>query len=489
MAQVGNFSPIQLYSSSTPGNAPAVGNLVNSTLGSELAINIADGKLFYKDSANAIQVIAWKTTPTTAGGTGLTSYSAGDMVYWASGTTFTKLGIGAANYIMTSSGSAPQWSASIGPAQGGTGITSYAVGDLIYASGTTTLSKLADVATGNALISGGVATAPSWGKIGLTTHVSGTLPTANGGTGLTSFTANAILYSSSTSALTTNSDLAYNGTNLTISSGNVVINSIGANDAGINGTAGGSFRFAITRQDAVQTASLYINSFGGIGFSSGLSSGGTPGSAPKMFLFNSGGLSLGNTTDPGATNLSVTGTNTVGGNSILHGEVGVGFDATGGTPSIKLGPGNGGHPAFVWYPYNKVSGPNTNYTNVYFNGDSNTFQIINTSNGVYLANNGTSWASLSDETRKDIIEPITNALTKLSKIRSVIGKYKTDSADVRRSFFLAQDFEKVMPEAVTKSSDNQGEFLGLQYQDALPLLAAAINELREKFDAYVASHP
>lgn len=70
---------------------------------------------------------------------------------------------------------------------GGTGFTSYAVGDLLYASTTTALSKLADVATGNALISGGVGVAPSWGKIGLTTHVSGTLPVANGGTGITSF--------------------------------------------------------------------------------------------------------------------------------------------------------------------------------------------------------------------------------------------------------------------------------------------------------------
>jgi len=67
-------------------------------------------------------------------------------------------------------------------ANGGTGQSSYTIGDLLYASGTTTLSKLADVATGNALISGGVGVAPSYGKIDLTTHVSGTLPIANGGT-------------------------------------------------------------------------------------------------------------------------------------------------------------------------------------------------------------------------------------------------------------------------------------------------------------------
>jgi hypothetical protein len=69
---------------------------------------------------------------------------------------------------------------------GGTGQTSYAVGDILYAGTTTTLAKLADVAVGNALISGGVAAAPSWGKIGLATHVNGTLPFANGGTGETS---------------------------------------------------------------------------------------------------------------------------------------------------------------------------------------------------------------------------------------------------------------------------------------------------------------
>lgn len=65
------------------------------------------------------------------------------------------------------------------PANGGTGLSLYAIGDLLYASATTVLSRLADIATGNALISGGVGAAPSWGKIGLTTHVSGNLPVSN----------------------------------------------------------------------------------------------------------------------------------------------------------------------------------------------------------------------------------------------------------------------------------------------------------------------
>lgn len=78
------------------------------------------------------------------------------------------------------------WNAStIAAIYGGTGLTSYAVGDLLYADTTTTLAALADVAVGNALISGGVSANPSWGKIGLTTHVSGTLGVGNGGTGAT----------------------------------------------------------------------------------------------------------------------------------------------------------------------------------------------------------------------------------------------------------------------------------------------------------------
>ena len=112
------------------------------------------------------------------------------------------------------SGTAAGLSATLVATSGGTGQSSYAVGDLLYASTTTALSKLADVATGNALISGGVGVAPSYGKIALTTHVSGTLPTANGGTNLTSFTTNGVVYASSTSALATGSLLVFDGSNL-----------------------------------------------------------------------------------------------------------------------------------------------------------------------------------------------------------------------------------------------------------------------------------
>jgi hypothetical protein len=75
------------------------------------------------------------------------------------------------------------WTGQLSAARGGTGIASYAVGDILYASGATTLARLADVATGNVLISGGVGAAPSWGKVGISTHVSGL------GTGIAAFLA------------------------------------------------------------------------------------------------------------------------------------------------------------------------------------------------------------------------------------------------------------------------------------------------------------
>ena len=61
----------------------------------------------------------------------------------------------------------------------------------------------------------------------LSTGVTGTLPTTNGGTGLTSFTANGVVYASSTSALATGSALTFDGTNFTVANGDLTIGTNG----------------------------------------------------------------------------------------------------------------------------------------------------------------------------------------------------------------------------------------------------------------------
>lgn len=129
----------------------------------------------------------------------------------------------------------------VGPTGGGTGFASYAVGDLLYADTTTSLAKLADVATGNALISGGIGAAPSWGKIGISTHVSGL------GTGVA--TALAVNVGSAGAFVT------FNGALGTPSSGTVT-NLTGTASININGTVGATTPAAGTFTTLVANTSL-----------------------------------------------------------------------------------------------------------------------------------------------------------------------------------------------------------------------------------------
>ena len=104
-------------------------------------------------TATAGAVTVGGTLITTNGGTGLTSFTAGDLVYFASGTSFTKLGIGTNGQVLTSSGTAPQWTAA-------------------SSVGVTTISF------------GSTGLTPATATAGAVT-VAGTLALANGGTGAT----------------------------------------------------------------------------------------------------------------------------------------------------------------------------------------------------------------------------------------------------------------------------------------------------------------
>jgi hypothetical protein len=66
MAQTG-YTPILLYGSTTATNVPLAGNLTTSASGVEVAVNAADGKMFYKDSGGTVQVLATKGTGTIGG--------------------------------------------------------------------------------------------------------------------------------------------------------------------------------------------------------------------------------------------------------------------------------------------------------------------------------------------------------------------------------------------------------------------------------------
>lgn len=258
-------------------------------------------------------------------------------------------------------------------ANGGTGQSTYAVGDLIYASGATALAKLADIATGNVLISGGVAAAPSYGKVGLTTHVNGTLGVTNGGTGATTLTSNAVLIGAGTSAVTSVSPG---------SSGNVLTSNgtAWASSAPSSGprqaqyTTNGTFtipagvtRVKMTVVGGGGTGATSTFSTGGAGTATGGAGGGgggaaikwldalTPGNTLAVVVGGAGGTSSVSSGTQTITTVSATGNGGIGssgdlnirgqaGDVVLIATGGLAVGGTGGS-SILGGGGAGGNGA------------------------------------------------------------------------------------------------------------------------------------------------
>jgi hypothetical protein len=174
------------------------------------------------------------TTPN--GGTGLTTYTTGDLLYYATGTALSKLAISTSSYLLTSSGSAPQWSdpagVTVGSATSATSATTAtnvaggAANKIVYntAAGVTNFID-APVTTGHYLkwngsafvwdVAGtGTVTSidVSGGTTGLTTSggpvttsgtitLGGTLAATHGGTGITGYGVGDLVYANTTTSL------------------------------------------------------------------------------------------------------------------------------------------------------------------------------------------------------------------------------------------------------------------------------------------------
>ena len=82
MAQTG-FTPIQLYRSATASAAPTSGNLADG----ELAINTLDEKLYFKNSAGTVKVIA-STAAGDVTASANNAFTGANTFYNATGQTF-----------------------------------------------------------------------------------------------------------------------------------------------------------------------------------------------------------------------------------------------------------------------------------------------------------------------------------------------------------------------------------------------------------------
>jgi hypothetical protein len=103
------------------------------------------------------------TAPVTAalGGSGYTSYTTGDMLYASSSSALNKLAIGSSTYIMTSSGTGPQWSNPTGITVGtATNLAGGTAGALPYQTGAGATTFLS-LGTANYVLTAG-ASAPQY---------------------------------------------------------------------------------------------------------------------------------------------------------------------------------------------------------------------------------------------------------------------------------------------------------------------------------------
>jgi len=158
-------------------------NRVTVTAGANPVIDIDPTNYIGQTSITTLGTITagtWNGTEVglTYGGTGLTSgYTQGDILYYNTTTpaVLTQLGIGATGEVLMVSGGLPSWQAltvnnsnwsgtELSATNGGTGQAGgYTVGDILYASSTTALSKLLVGSTvGHVLTSNGTGFAPSW---------------------------------------------------------------------------------------------------------------------------------------------------------------------------------------------------------------------------------------------------------------------------------------------------------------------------------------
>ena len=518
MAQTG-YTPIRLYYSTTAASTPSSSNLITG----ELAFNVADGKLYYKDLSNVVRLLvsagtgggtvtsvsgAGGTTgltltggPITStgtltlggtlnvanGGTGQSSYTDGQLLIGNTATgLLSKATLTAGTNVTITNGNGTITIASSGGG-GGTGITAVAASYPIAVTGATgptatiTLVNVAGTVTGSTgtgamvcnisptLVTPILGT-PTSGTLTnatglpLTSGVTGVLPVANGGTGVTASTGsgpNVVL-----------------GAGPTISNANLTghptiegVTSIGSTGAGY---------LVFNQAPSLTSPFLGTPQAGNLNLCTGYLYSNLSGTVPtwnQNTTGTAGGLS-------GTPSISVSGVSAIG---LIT------------TSNIVTCTNTGGYSALQ--SNNIAIGTNTNTISstgsgniFYFNVGGSFGSVYFAPGGNYQASNSPNWSTTSDINIKTNLHSITSALDKLNALKPIHFEYK-DRLGQTQTGFIAQEFETVFPGHTleTEIEEKYKQYVpeGQTTLKALDLnltayLVKAIQELNAKVDAQAA---
>jgi hypothetical protein len=314
MAQAG-YTPIQLYYSTTAAAVPTSGNLASG----ELAINITDGKLYYKSNAGVVTLLAGATAGPAGGSNTQVQFNSSGILAGSANMTFNGTTLTAGGLTTT-------------------GITSTGV---LSVTGNTTLGDAAaDTLTINSTITSNLIFTDNTYDIG----ASGATRPRNlfvaGNATIGGLTTGRVVYTATNGILSSSGNLTYAGTDLANSNGDIIIGNnpsvttrmfraieVGStgNNAGIAfGTAGA--KGAIYGQSGVGGLSIVSGTSGAIAF--GYSTGSADASANFLSLgaWTTNGLGVGTSSPAG--NLQISGS---GDRSLLV------TGGTAGTVSVQLG--------------------------------------------------------------------------------------------------------------------------------------------------------
>ena len=146
MSQSG-YTPIQLYRTTTAAATPTAGNLAAG----ELAINLTDEKLYFKNTAGTVKVLAASANTgsvTSVSGTG----SVNGITLTGTVTSSGSLTLGGtlSGVDLTS-----QVTGTLPVGNGGTGAATLTANNVLLGNGTSALQAVAPGTTGNVLVSNG----------------------------------------------------------------------------------------------------------------------------------------------------------------------------------------------------------------------------------------------------------------------------------------------------------------------------------------------